>query len=115
MENASFVIFPFKEDGRKMVCTDKKSVGIKYCGGCNPNYERVKMVQRVQSLMSDRFLFRRHDQQDLDLLVLMNGCPRACAEKDLTQTEIPCRSIIEEIEFESLIDWLTALNGGANI
>ena len=92
-----------------------KKIGIKYCGGCNPNYERVKMVQRVQSLMKDRFLFLRHNQQDLDVLVLMNGCPRACAGKDLNQIKIPCRSIIGEIEFKSLIYWLTALDGSRNI
>jgi len=93
----------------------RKKIGIKYCGGCNPNYERVEMAQRVQSLVKDRFLFLLHNQQDLDVLVLMNGCPRACADRGLTQTKIPCRSIIGEMQFESLIDWLTALDGSRNI
>ena len=94
---------------------DKKRIGIKYCGGCNPNYERVEMVQRVQTSMKDRFLFLRHDQQDLDVLVLMNGCARACAEKGLIQTKILCRSIIGEVELKSLIEWLTALDGSGKI
>jgi hypothetical protein len=88
----------------------RKKIGIKYCGGCNPTYERVEMIQRVQSLMKDRFLFLRHDQQNLDLLVSINGCPRACAGENLNQAEVHYRSIIRESDFENLIDWLTAFD-----
>jgi len=93
----------------------RKKVGIKYCGGCNPHYERVEMVQRVQSLFRDRFLFLRYDQQALDVLVLMNGCPRACADQNLNQTGIPNRSVTEGKEFESLIDWLKAIDRKGNL
>jgi hypothetical protein len=88
----------------------RKKIGIKYCGGCNPNYERVEMVRRVKSLMGDRFLFLRNDQQGLDALVLINGCHRACAGQDLNQTKIPNRSFTEEREFESLIEWLKTMD-----
>jgi hypothetical protein len=88
----------------------KKKIEIKYCGGCNPIYERVKMVERVQSLMEGRFLFLRHNREDLDVLVLMNGCPRACAGKNLNPPEVPYRSIIGESDLEGLMDWLTCLN-----
>jgi len=87
----------------------RKKIGVKYCGGCNPTYERVEMVQRIQSLMEDRFIFLRHDEQDLDVLVLMNGCLRACAGKNFNQTKLPYHSIIRESDFESLIDWLMDL------
>ncbi len=93
----------------------KKRVGIKYCGGCNPSYERVEMVERVRSSMKDRFLFLPHDQQDLDALVLINGCPRTCAEKGFSRIQIPFRSIIGETEFESLIDWLRTIDGKGNL
>jgi hypothetical protein len=42
---------------------DKAKIGIRYCGGCNPHYERVEMIQRVQALVGDRLLFIRHDRQ----------------------------------------------------
>lgn len=89
----------------------KKRIGIKYCGGCNPTYERVQMIQKVQSLMEDRFFFLPHDQQDLDLLLLMNGCPRACADENSNRSEIPYCSILGENDFETLINWLITLNG----
>jgi hypothetical protein len=88
----------------------RKKIGIKYCGGCNPTYERVEMVQRVKYKLEDQSLFLRYDQQNLDVLVLINGCNRACADKNLNQTKVPHRSIIGESDFESLIDWLASLN-----
>ena len=68
------------------------------------------MVRRAQSLMKDRFLFLRHDEQDLDAWVLINGCPRACAGRGLSRSQMPRLSIIEENEFSNLIEWLTALD-----
>ena len=95
---------------RAKVHMTKKKIGIKYCGGCNPTYERVEVIQRVQSSLGDRFLFLRHDQKGLDLLILANGCPRACADQDLKETRVPCRSVTAESEFDSLVEWLAGLD-----
>lgn len=88
----------------------KKKIGIKYCGGCNPTYERVEMVERVQSRLENRFLFLRHDQEEPDVLVLINGCPHSCATENLNHTNIPFLSIAGESHFETLIDWLSAFD-----
>jgi sulfite reductase beta subunit-like hemoprotein len=93
----------------------RRKVGIKYCGGCNPSYERVEMIQQVQSLLKDRFTFSIHDQQDLDIMVLVSGCPRACANKNSNHPEVPSRSIVGESDFKSLIDWLVALDEKGDI
>jgi hypothetical protein len=86
----------------------KKKVGIKYCGGCNPFYERVEMIQRLQSLLEDRFTFAADDLQDSDVTVLVSGCPRACADKNSGCFETPSHSFPRENDFEGLIKWLTA-------
>jgi hypothetical protein len=88
----------------------KKRIGIKYCGGCNPGYERVEMIQRVQFRFNDRFLFLRHDEPDIDVLVLMSGCHRACAGKDLNTAKIPLCSVTGENDFDNLINWLKSLD-----
>jgi 3-hydroxyacyl-[acyl-carrier-protein] dehydratase len=98
-----------------MVAINKKRIGIKYCGGCNPYYERVDVIQKVHSLVKNRFLFLGHHQKKLDGLILGSGCPRACATTNLGQTEVPLRSVVKETEFESLIDWLTTLDGSGKI
>jgi len=88
----------------------RTKIGIKYCGGCNPAYERTKMIERVQSQLREQILFLRHDEQGLDGLILVNGCPRSCATKDLSPKEIFCHSITAESDLEALIESLTAFN-----
>ena len=43
-------------------------------------------------------------------MILVCGCPRACADKTLGDLEVPSRSIVGENEFKSLIDWLEGLD-----
>jgi hypothetical protein len=93
----------------------RRKVGIKYCGGCNPSYERVEMIQQVQSLLKDQFTFSIYGQQDLDVMLLVSGCPRACANKNSNHLELPSRSIVGESDFKSLIDWLVALDKKGDI
>ncbi len=84
-------------------------IGVKYCGGCNPGYERVEVIEDVRSQAGERFLFLCPDQQDLDGVIAVSGCPRACAEKDLKPGEIPCRSIAAKDDLDSLVKWLFSL------
>jgi hypothetical protein len=84
-------------------------IGVKYCGGCNPTYERVEMIQRVRSKFKNQFHFIQYDQKDLDGLVLMNGCSRACAAQDLNRAEVPRYSVTEENDFRKLMDGLIVL------
>ncbi len=90
---------------RHVLCAMKK-IGVKYCGGCNPSYERVEMVQRLQSSLKDQFIFSINDQQDSDIMVFVCGCPRACAHKDSHDRQVPSRLVIGESDFKSLVDWL---------
>jgi len=86
-----------------------KRIGVKYCGGCNPTYERVNMLQQVQSLFKDQLLFPRHDEPDIEFIVLLSGCHRACAGQDFNPTEISCYSVTGENGLEHLIDCLTSV------
>ena len=89
----------------------KKKIGIKYCGGCNPSYERVEMIERVKFRFDDRFIFLCHDEPNIDVFILVNGCQRACASKDLNPLKIPLYSVTGENDNEKLIDWLNVLDG----
>ncbi len=84
----------------------KAKIGIRYCGGCNPYYERVEMIQWVQSAVEDRFIFLRHDRQDLEGLIAVSGCLRGCATKDLKLREVPYHSIAEKANLDKLMAWL---------
>jgi hypothetical protein len=87
----------------------KMRVGIKYCGGCNPTYERVDMVKRLEEELGERFLFLTHDAEALDALLLINGCPKACADEGENRAGIPLLSVWDEHDFHRAEAWLKAL------
>ena len=80
----------------------KKKIGIKYCGGCNPSYERVEIVERIQNQFKDRFLFLPYKDHENDLIVFVNGCQRACAFSTLNSLTLPHFSVTKESDFENL-------------
>jgi hypothetical protein len=88
----------------------EKKVGVKYCGGCNPSYERVKMIYQVQSQLKNQFLFLRHDEPGIEAMIFVSGCPRACACRDMNPKGIPHCSVTGENDFENLMNWLASLN-----
>jgi hypothetical protein len=87
---------------------NRKKIGIKYCGGCNPTYERVEIIQGVRFQLRDQIFSVLHDEEDIDALVVVNECPRACADQDLKQ-KVFYYSITGESDFSPLINWLKAL------
>jgi hypothetical protein len=64
------------------------------------------MIQRVQALVGDRLLFIPHDQQGLDGLITVNGCPRACGAKGLNQRKGSHLSMTEKGDLNRLVEWL---------
>ncbi|MFA5322681.1 MAG: hypothetical protein WC373_08395 [Smithella sp.] len=58
------------------------SIGIKYCGGCNPHIDRTKLVQEIKNLLPPEFVFTTsHSSNPWALGILICGCPTACADK----------------------------------
>lgn len=62
---------------------DRPAVGLRYCGGCNPRYDRVAAVEELRARFP-RLDFRPAGPgQNLTLVVC--GCSARCAETaDLT-------------------------------
>jgi len=85
-------------------------IGIRYCGGCNPYYDRVGFVEEIKERLRDRFLFLRHDEMDLAGLIAVSGCPRACATKGIELRLLPWYSIVERDGLDSLQEWLKDLS-----
>ncbi len=57
-----------------------KRVRLKYCGGCNPSYDRVGYVRTIQEAAGDWIEWVFGDQGGLAALLLVSGCDRHCAE-----------------------------------
>lgn len=58
---------------------------ITYCGGCNPEIDRGRVVERLMALMESENIKFRHvsDSETPDLVLIVNGCAHACKEEAL--------------------------------
>ena len=58
----------------------KQRIGVKYCGGCNPSYDRVALVKRMERDLSNEAEFVSFEAHPLDLIMVVCGCETACVE-----------------------------------
>ena len=60
-------------------------VRIKYCGGCNPYYDRVALVKRIESRLQGEVEFVSTEIDGVDLILAVEGCQTACADLESYQ------------------------------
>ena len=60
------------------------TITVKYCGGCNPRYDRVQMVQALRQRFPTFDIGDPH-ASEADFVLVVCGCPAQCAaHEDLT-------------------------------
>ncbi len=55
-------------------------VAIKYCGGSNPDYDRVALVKRSEERLKGKVEFVSAEDENIDLVLAVEGCKTACAD-----------------------------------
>ena len=55
-------------------------VGIKYCGGCNPEYDRVALVEQIKEKLEGKVTFVAPESDGVDIILAVHGCRTACAD-----------------------------------
>lgn len=65
----------------------KVCIGVKYCGGCNPRYDRAAFLEKVKQLCPEASFFPAWGNRNFDAYIVINGCPSACAEIKGMKTE----------------------------
>ena len=58
----------------------KIRIAIKYCGGCNPEFDRVQAVTRMLERRVKTVEVVPLEDDRADMLVVIEGCPTACAD-----------------------------------
>jgi len=71
-------------------------VGIKYCGGCNPGYDRVALLDQLAERLAGRVEFIAPPDADVDLILAIEGCKTACA--DLSPFQGKTISVITHVD-----------------
>lgn len=86
-------------------------VGVKYCGGCNPKYDRVELVEGIRKRLDGRADFVVADSENVDLILAIEGCETACANLSVFEGKrIFIVTGVEDAErFFKLIDDLTCV------
>jgi len=78
-------------------------LGVKYCGGCNPRYDRAQALSKLKAVYEDECVFEHAAEgTDYDMLLVIGGCSSCCASYENYMTEFGVakmrgESCIEEI------------------
>ena len=54
-------------------------IGLKYCGGCNPGYDRVALVNQIEKSLQREVEFVSPESEDVAIILAVQGCSTACA------------------------------------
>ena len=55
-------------------------VGVKYCGGCNPEYDRVALVEKIKERLEGKVSFVLPESEGVDIILAVHGCKTACSD-----------------------------------
>ena len=58
-------------------------VAIKYCGGCDPGFDRVEYFESIRAALGGNVFWTRMDDGPYEALLLICGCDTACPEDDI--------------------------------
>ena len=57
-------------------------IGIKFCGGCNPRYDRSNFVKKLVDEFNDITFESAKDNVYYDIVMVICGCSSACANHE---------------------------------
>jgi hypothetical protein len=60
--------------------TSAVKVGLKYCGGCNPTFDRVAFVRDLTASLDFAAQWVSFEDENISCLLIVNGCEIACAD-----------------------------------
>lgn len=53
-------------------------IGVKFCGGCNPTYERGAALKKYKEMFSGHTYESVNPQKKYDRILVICGCEKAC-------------------------------------
>ena len=57
-----------------------RRIGLKYCGGCAPRYDRVSQVRAIEKELHGLISLHPTDAMHLEAVLVVAGCPTCCVE-----------------------------------
>jgi len=61
----------------------KMKCGVRFCGGCNPRYDRGAAYEIIKQSLQDEIQFEYAQEGSVyDILLIIGGCTNCCASYD---------------------------------
>lgn len=80
-------------------------VGVKFCGGCNPRYDRGKTLQNLKKELEGEAEFVTAEEGVLyDHLLIIGGCTNCCASYSQYQSKNDPIRIWDQEHIEKVIN-----------
>ena len=90
------------------------NVGIKFCGGCNPLYERKNIVKRLladyEGIVCQAIAEGSQYDLDLDLVLVICGCKASCSQYDNLKKFKDVIFIYSEEDYCQIIEFMKKRN-----
>lgn len=84
--------------------------GVKFCGGCNPRFQRGETFQKIKEQFRNRIEFRyAKEEEEYDLLLVICGCTNCCATYSQYRFRLGCLKMWDESHTSKIIGELEAL------
>ena len=74
------------------------SIGLRYCGGCNPQIDRSTVIKNLKEALKKTGIeidLTTDKQRTVDIVLLINGCMHACLEEE-------CLREVDSLQFISI-------------
>lgn len=62
-----------------------KKIALKFCGGCDPTYDRSDYWRRLRDAAGENIEWARTVDGGCCAVVVISGCHRSCIEKEIEQ------------------------------
>lgn len=88
---------------------DKARIGVRYCGGCNPRFDRVALVKRLEGMFPELEFVPAEAGKPYPAALVVCGCPARCA--NVSGLTVPAGGLIYLSGGEDLLPARDKLKG----
>ena len=89
------------------------SCGVRFCGGCNPRYERGGALESLKAEFKGRVNFEiAEENAEYDLLLVIGGCTNCCASYEGYVSRLATLKMWDEACLEGISLKIAKIIGG---
>ncbi|MDL2209662.1 hypothetical protein LJC26_02520 [Desulfovibrio sp. OttesenSCG-928-O18] len=86
-------------------------IRIKYCGGCNPRYDRSAVAEKLRADFPQAEIVVTGDDGPFDYVVVLAGCTAACAAHEDLHGTYGKSIIMSEADYPGVAEAIRAIPG----